>query len=497
MPDRPPNIILILADSLRADALGCCGNPHGVTPHIDALAEQGLRYETCYSTSPLCVPARSQVLSGMLCHETGNMGNQAWRYHTDRPEEVDGVFLDPAVVTLPALLGQAGYQTAHLGKNHFHPRDGGYGFQEMVQCDFYGRELYEKDDYYLFLKEKGYAHLHKDAFGRMDVTGTGGGGAVRESFGLVDRLCPYVSDLPAGLQTTPWLGERAREFIRRRSGENPFFLLTSFYAPHDPYCVSRPHDTMIDWESIQIPELPEALQPSARHVGEQSLRAVLPDEIWKKNIAHYLANISLVDYEVGEMVRLLRERGLYENTLILFTSDHGDTLGEHRIWGKNLLYECCARIPLVVHHGGGRIARGVAQETATLLDLFPTLLGAAGVEWEDARVAGKALDLDVVAGAPDERVVIGELGNSPSPQYFVRQGDWKLIFLDGVAASELYNLAEDPGELKDRSASEPEIRDGLFRTLKAWLAREAEHTRSVFPGADRVDMRALCRLSNL
>ena len=172
---------------------------------------------------------------------------------------------------------------------------------------------------YLFLKEKGYAHLHKDAFGRMDEVGTGGGGAIRKSFNLVDRLCPYVSELPANLQTTPWIGGRARNFIAKQSAKKPFFLTVSFYAPHDPYCVSRPHDKLVDWNSIDLPTLPKDIQPSACHVGEQSLRTVLPDEIWKKNIAHYLANVSLIDEEVGALVRQLQEQGLYENTVILFT----------------------------------------------------------------------------------------------------------------------------------------------------------------------------------
>jgi arylsulfatase A-like enzyme len=497
MADKAPNIILILADSLRADALGCYGNPHGVTPHIDELADRGLRYETCYSTSPLCVPARSQLLSGRLCHETGNMQNQAWRFHTDRPTEVDGVCLDPGVTTLPERLHDLGYNSAHLGKNHFYPRDCSYGFQEMEQCDFYGRDVYEKDDYYLHLKEKGSAHLHRDAFGRMDVVGTGGAGAIRDSFGLVDRLCPYVSELPAELQTTPWLGERTRTFLRRQSAEKPFFLVTSFYAPHDPYCVSSPNDKRFDWQSMELPALPEQLQPSAQHVGEQSLRTILPDETWRKNIAHYLANVSLIDREVGAIVEQLKEQGVYENTIILLTSDHGDTLGEHRIWGKNLMYECCARIPLIVHHGGGKTARGVTHETATLLDIFPTLLRQAGVEPEDDRIAGRTLDLDSTAASPDDRVVVGELANSQYPQYFIRQGSWKLIYLDGYPAWELYNLSEDPGELNDLSASEPGIRDNLHQILQDWVTREAPHVRPAHPGTDQIDMQELCRLSHL
>jgi arylsulfatase A-like enzyme len=273
--------------------------------------------------------------------------------------------------------------------------------------------------------------------------------------------------------------------------------VTSFYAPHDPYCVSKPNDTLVDWKSTDLPPLPEGLQPSAQFVGEQSLRTVLPDEIWKKNIAHYLANIALIDREVGKMVRVLKEQGLYENTIIVITSDHGDTLGEHRIWGKNLMYECCARVPLVVHHGSGNTARGVTRETATLLDLFPTLLQQAGVHPGDDRIAGRALDLNSAAASPDDRMVIGELGNSAYPQYFIRQESWKLIYLEGYPAWELYNLAEDPGELNDLSESAPGMREQLFEILQAWLAAEAPHTRPVVPEANRVDTSELCRRSHL
>jgi arylsulfatase A-like enzyme len=367
----------------------------------------------------------------------------------------------------------------------------------MEQCDFYGRDLFEKDDYYLFLKAKGYAHLHKDGFGRMDVIGTGGAGAIREAFGLVDRLCPYVSELPAELQTTPWLGSRARAFLEEQTEEKPFFAVTSFYAPHDPYCVSRPFDAQFDWKDMELPQLPESLQPSALHVGEQSLRAVLSDEIWKKNIAHYLANVFLIDREIGKLVDTLKEQGLYENTLILITSDHGDTLGEHRIWGKNLMYECCARVPLIVHHGGGGTAQAVTRETATLLDIFPTLLKQAGAESNSDRLAGKTLNLQSAVDSPDNRVVIGELGNSEFPQYFIRKGPWKLIYLDGHPAWELYNLDEDPGELYNLSSSEPEVRANLFEDLQQWLIAEAPHTRPAAQGVDQVNMSELCRQSSL
>ena len=497
MPKEVTNVILLIADSLRMDGLGCYGNPYAITPHIDALAESGLRFETCYSTSPLCVPARSQMLSGLYCHETGNLANPAWQYHTNQPVEVDGVCFEPEIATLPQILTSQDYCTAHLGKNHFYPRHNRLGFHYMEQSDFYGRWVYEIDDYYLFLKEQGYAHLFKDAFGRMDVVGTGGQGALREEFGHLDRLCPYVSKLPAKLQTTPWLGERARAFIDRHPTGMPFFLVVSFYAPHDPYCVSPPHDTMIDWQDIPLPALPEERQPSARLLGEPSLRTVLPEEMWKKNIAHYLANVALIDREVGMLVERLKERKLYENTLLIITGDHGDTLGEHRIWGKNLLYEACTRVPLIFHHGGGRIATGNTRVTATLLDLFPTILEQTNTPLPDARVAGHALRLDTTQTSDDNRVLIGELANSEHPQYFVRKGRWKLIFLDGHQQFELYDLAEDPGELDNLAESRQDKVHELHVILQDWMEAEALHWMPQVPGIDKVDTSHECELSHL
>ncbi len=475
MATEPSNILLIISDSLRSDALGCYGNTVSITPNIDKLSASGLLFKTCYSTSPLCVPARSQLLSGRYCHETGNLLNPAWQYHTGDPVEVDGVHLDPNMPTLPAVLTQRNYFTAHLGKNHFYPRHNPYGFHHMEQSDFYGRHAHEIDDYYLFLKERGYAHLFRDAFGRVDAPG-GARGIVRPEFGQVDRLCPYVSRLPSELQTTPWLGDRTRAVLRTAPRTMPFFIVTSFYAPHDPFCVSEPYDRLIDPASITLPKMPEALQPSAEFSGEQSLRTVLPEDIWKKNIAHYHANVHLIDQEIGRIVEALQELGRYEDTLIIITSDHGDTLGEHGIWGKNLLYEDCARVPLICHHGGGKVATGITGETATLLDLYPTILACAGASDPRARRIGRPLELDA-AQADDERTVIGELANGVQ-QFFVRSGRWKYIRLDTHEEHrELYDLETDPDELINLAESNPGQIGVMEGILSDWLSEEAAHWR--------------------
>ncbi|MAG13395.1 MAG: hypothetical protein CMN78_02240 [Spirochaetales bacterium] len=465
------NIVLIMADSLRSDALGCCGNAQVKTPNIDLLAGAGLRFDTCYSTSPLCVPARAQLLSGKHCHETGNMENPAWMAHTPHPVEVDGVYFEPEITTLPSILSMHDFYTGHLGKNHFYPRHNMMGFHHMEQCDFYGRHVYEIDDYYLHLKAGGYGHLFRDAFGRVDAPG-GAAGVMREEFGLLDRLCPYISKVPAELQTTPWLGNRAAKFIRNAPKGLPFFLTVSFYAPHDPYCVSPPHDQMIDPDKISLPLLPEKLEPSTLYAGEQSLRQEVPPEIWRQNIAHYLANVSLIDAEVGRIIDTLKQQERYDDTLIIITSDHGDTLGEHHIWGKNLLYEDCARVPLIFHHGGGGIANGVTSQIATLLDLFPTFLDQVGVNSKDDRLAGKPLDLSSVHDGTDSRAIYGELSNPPSPQYFVRSQEWKLIRLEGHDAGELYNLHKDPSELNNLASELPNELAELSSMLDGWMESE-------------------------
>lgn len=487
------NILLVIADSLRADALGCYGSPIARTPHIDALAAAGLRFETCYSTSPLCVPARAQILSGQHSHQTGNLLNPAWVYHTGDPVEVDGVCLDAGVPTLAELLVERDYFTAHLGKNHFYPRHKPYGFQHLEQCDFYGRHVYELDDYYLFLKGRGYGNLFRDAFGRVDASG-GAVGVMRPEFGLPDRLCPHVSRLPAELQTTPWLGERVRTTLRAAPKERPFFLVASFYAPHDPYCVSAPDDRLIDPAAVRLPTQPAHLQPSAAVSGEQSLRVDVPEAVWRKNTAHYHANVHLIDREVGRMVDELKTLGRYEDTLILVTADHGETLGEHGIWGKNLLYEDCARIPLVCHHGGGGTAVGVTGETATLLDLFPTILAAACAPLPDVRLAGRALRLDGLCPA-DGRTVFGELANGVA-QFFVRQGAWKYIRLEKDGLCELYDLARDPSELDNLSSTHPGKAREMDALLSAWLEAEQPHWRQRVPNL-RVDWRALMARSHL
>ena len=247
---------------------------------------------------------------------------------------------------------------------------------------------------------------------------------------------------------------------------------------------------------MPLPAPVEELGPSALYFGEQSLRQDVPEEIWRKNIAHYMANVSLIDREVGGIVDVLKEQGRYEDTLIVITSDHGDTLGEHGIWGKNLLYEDCARVPLVFHHGGGRIATGPTAQMATLLDLYPSLLAQAGTPIPDTRLAGCALDLFSCRHEPDPRVVIGELANSEHAQYFVRSGRWKLIRLEGYGLYELYDLEQDPDELHNLAHESPEKVEELDRLLSAWMESEAECWVHRLPDIE-VDWERELRLSHL
>ena len=423
------------------------------------------------------------------------MENPGWRSHTKHPVEVDGVYFEPDVATLPAMLSMQDYYTGHLGKNHFYPRHNMMGFHHMEQCDFYGRHVYELDNYYQFLKANGCEHLFRDAFGRVDGPG-GATGILRPEFGLLDRLCPYVSEVPDQLQSTPWLGNRATAFIESAPADRPFFLTVSFYAPHDPYCVSKPNDTMIDQSNISLPELPAELQPSAMHTGEQSLRQRIPDDIWRKNIAHYLANVSLIDREVGNIIETLKRRNTFKDTLIIVSSDHGDTLGEHHIWGKNLLYEDCARVPLIFHHGGGQIAHGISGQIATLLDLFPTILAQTGVPGPRSRLAGRALNLTSINTSEDTRVVFGELANSQFPQFFVRSGDWKLIRLEGHNLHELYNLSQDPDELFNLASDKPETVSKLNGMLDDWLVAERPFWMNRLENIE-VDLERELRLSHL
>lgn len=314
---QPPNVVLVLADQWRAQALACAGDPNVRTPHLDRLSKESCWFVNAVSNVPVCCPARASLLTGQRVLTHGVFLND--------------VPLNPQATTLPKVLATAGYDTAYIGKWHLN----GQG-----RSNFIPRERRQGFDYWKAL-ECTHDYNHS----------------------------PYFGDTPEKLM---WKGydaiaqtDDAIEYLRGRRGDKPFFLMLAWGPPHDPYQTApEEYRALYAPEKIQLrPNVPAEFAAKARQMA-----------------AGYYAHCTALDTCVGKLREALAERGLAENTIFLFSSDHGDMLGSHAGVNKQQPFDESIRIPLFITwpQGLGRDCRKYAS-LISIEDFMPTLLGLCGV----------------------------------------------------------------------------------------------------------------------
>ncbi len=417
-----PNIVLIMADQLAAPFLGPYGDTTAIAPAIDKLAAEGVVFETAYSNSPLCAPARFSMMSGQL-----NSKIAAYDNASEFPSSIP---------TFAHHLRSAGYQTSLVGKMHFVGADQLHGFEERLTTDIYPADF-------------GWTPNWADPTGRFDWW-----------FHNMDSVTNAgVAEVSNQLDYDDEVGFKAVRKIRdlaRTSDERPFFLTVSFTHPHDPYVARREHWDRYDHAGIPLPDVgpiaDEVIDPHSRrlrHVISADVAEVSDEQI--RNARHaYYANISYLDDFVEEITSTLAALDL-DDTIVIFTSDHGDMLGERGLWYKMNFFEHAARVPLIVRapglDGGQRVTT-----TVSLLDIAPTLLDLAGIELSDdvADDLDGASILSFIDEPDDERTVLGEyLGEGAiAPVLMIRRGRWKYISAAPDPA-QLYDLVSDPFELEN------------------------------------------------
>ncbi|MEO0529862.1 MAG: sulfatase [Planctomycetota bacterium] len=427
------NVLLIIADDLNCD-VGCYGASHMSTPHIDALAEEGLRFDRAYVQYPVCNPSRSSFLSGLRPETTGILDNRR-RFREALPD----------AVTLPEWFRQQGYYTAGLGKV-FHrglsPDD--------TQAD--------RDD------ERSFDHVF---YGRTTDWGRQGTG--RNLTGGQLDWCRWLAaegdddDHADGQITT----EAIRLLTERR--DEPLFLAVGYYRPHDPFESPAEHFTPYPIERMRPPVEPTGYRLPYRHdLGNDFFKSAFDrfgDREKSEFLAAYYAGVSFVDSQVGRLLATLQQTGVRDETVIVFAGDHGYDLGLRNWWNKNTLFESSCRTPLIVNAPGGR--RGKATKAIVeFTDLFPTIAELAGLPAPDVELEGESF-ADVVRGESDEfrdaalTVVSrnGFLGRS------VRTQRWRYTEWDkGRRGRELYDHDADPGEWNNL-AGESAHYDGIMRSL--------------------------------
>lgn len=447
-----PNILFILPDQLRADFLGCYGATFARTPHIDALAAGGTRYDRCVAPSPLCVPMRASLLTGHNAIQNGVLTNDQWL----RPDrEAAGVR------TWPELLTAAGYATAAIGKGHFYPWDIGEGFQRRVIAED-KRHTRIQDDYYHYLRRHGYTK-HRGS----------------EHDGYFEHKGAIVSKIPAEHQVDVWVADEACRFIEGYREERPFALMVAFPGPHDPYDPPPELAGLFD-PAAMPPSIPATADSAA--FRESFIASYLRPwngvdytvftEAQKRKIrAHYAALVHQIDWGVGRILAALERAGRAESTAVIVASDHGDFLGDYDLMGKSLFYEPSVRVPLIVAGPGlpgGRTIGGVVS----LTDIHATILRFAGLG------TGEGVDSVALPGLGlDGDAARAHVFGATAAGVMVTDDAWKLArYRNGVTT--LFNLRDDPQERRNLA-----YRDGhgeALRRLDAIL--QGEVLRSIGAG---------------
>jgi arylsulfatase len=373
MPSDRPNILFLFPDQLRADFVGAYGATCVDTPNMDRLAAEGVRYDDAMSASPLCVPARTALMTGMHALRNGTLST----FHGLR-----GDYRAAGLATLPELLNDAGYTTSAIGKMHFYPWDARLGFQRRVIAED-KRWVDIADDYHHFLAARGLRRLRGD-----------------EHEGYAESKGAVVSPLPLECSPDHFVGAEAVTVIEQAAGsDEPFAMMVGFPGPHCPYDPVEASLGRVRGELIPDPVGDGAATPSLREGNVRSNRGAWNGVDYadsdvaalRKVRHHYAALVAQIDDVIGTILDALERTGQLDDTLVVLSSDHGDYLGDHGMVGKQGFHEPTVRVPLIVRppaSGVGRAGRGsVDTAIVELRDVTATILAYAGVErpgWMDA-----------------------------------------------------------------------------------------------------------------
>ena len=507
MTRRVKNVLFIMCDQLRWDYLSCAGHPKLHTPNIDALATRGVRFSRAYVQSPVCGPSRMSFYTGRYVQSHGATWN--------------GVPLKVGEMTLGDYLRPLGVRTVLVGKTHMRAdREGmerlGIDPNSIIgvrvaECGF---DPYERDDglhavgpdgrydpqvprYNRWLNDRGYVGDNP----WHDWANAAQGEGNRLASGWAMRHARKPARVREEHSETPYMTQRAMDFIAE-AGDGPWCMHLSYIKPHWPYIAPAPYNTMFGADDIPPvvraeteredphPILAEFMQ---RRVAQTFAR----DEVREEVIPVYMGLIKQIDDQLGRLFAFMRQRDLFENTMVVFTSDHGDYLGDHWMGEKDLFHEPSVKVPLIVFDpspaadGAGGT---VCDELVESIDLIPTFLDALGADPAEQahRLEGRSL-MPFLRGQPPaqwRRYAISEYDYSLQPfagkldiaprealLFMVADKRWKLVHAPRFRPM-LYDLATDPNEFRDLGA-DPAYEDErrrLMAALHAWGLRLSQRT---------------------
>jgi arylsulfatase A-like enzyme len=462
-----PNLLIIMTDQQRFDALSAAGNTVLQTPNIDRLANEGVLFENAYTPVPVCGPARVGILTGLSMDNSGIFRNQ----DVYRPESFKGG------ASFDMILSGAGYKTGYYGKWHspqilaahydnlddyhvtatsgsagmgigmaafyrnFLDAAGEPGYEMADQFDLPDGQLldtYSRRPYRLSPMDKRYGLSDEQVLAlgdpsQGDIQGT-----------LLIDAAHSITAMEAG---------GVLDAIDRLAGE-PFSLTVSFHYPHPPYTPSEPYASMYDPGKMPLPlSITDTMERSPYVDANKqyaSPRYRDPDKV-RHFIATYYGLVREIDDWVGKILDKLDQHGLADNTLVIFVSDHGEMLGSHGMTSKNIFYEESVHVPFLMRLPGSIAAGTRVKSPVSTRDIFPTIMDYLGQPYQKA-INGKSLKAVIESRESRDFVVSEWREMSSVPTYMIRSGDWKLLISklpDAGSVDALYNLENDPGEMNN------------------------------------------------
>ncbi len=456
MADHRPNLLLLIGEQHRGNCLSCAGHPVVRTPHIDRLAAEGTRFASSYCTTPLCVPSRAAMLIDRFAHASGI---------------VDNIYEDMVrdQMTVPLALRAAGYRTCHVGKTHLaigeslkpdRPRNrlDEVGFDdEFATSGKIGAPLAD-GHYGRYLERLGLREtLRVDYEARQQARKTSLGDS-------------RPSALPVEHYHDEWVSRKANDYLADLPSDQPFYLAVNWAGPHAFRDAPGQYATMYDAGTID-PPIEDALgkAPEFLRKRQRETLAKLAPVDWRGLRASYYGMVSLIDDGIGRMLATLERRGMLDNTLVVFTADHGEMLCDHGFVYKTLMYEGSVCVPLIVRWPGKFAEGRVVDDAASLIDVPPTLLEAAGCEpWDNMQ--GRSMANLLRDGRPEPgRAVFSEFHD----MRMIRHGRWKYVRDPSWEVQQLFDLENDPQELVNRVDDETQVASELDARIDAWLSATA------------------------
>lgn len=403
-------MLLIIVDDLRNE-LGCYGHPTVLSPNIDRLANQGMRFDRAYVQMTFCNPSRSSFLSGLRPARTGVFDNRTF-FRTKMPK----------VVTLPETFRRAGYRTGGFGKIfHGHnPSD------DAVMWDTAG-------------------------YGQMTPAGRQGEG--RNLTGGVVRWCSWrAAEGGDAAQPDGQIARMAIDFLDKRT-DKPFFLAVGFHKPHDPFVAPKEYFEPYPLEKTRLPREPDdrsPLNPLAIASPWKASFDRFTDRERAEFLRAYHACITFADAQIGKVLDALRRRQLEENTVVVLIGDHGYHLGEHEWWNKSTLYELSTRAPLMVYAPGMKAPGKDCSRLVEFVDLYPTLADLCGIDPPKGLQGRSFAPLLNDPALPWKQAAYSQLRRGDVPGHTVRTDRWRYVRWDfGRRGAELYDHQSDPGKYRN------------------------------------------------